>query len=1019
MDHYDEEDLELIEGFREESNDHIEIIEEQLLQLEHGEFQLEPINLIFRSIHTIKGGSGFLGLTQVKDLSHKMESLLDQLRNGDVQFDDRLADILLRGTDRLKEMFQDLTQAELVDIAEEMSALEKILGGDEQDSPSEEKKARSAILVPIEGRNQQQVESCLKRGFHFFEVEIEKSRHKAKMKQQSFEDLVSYFDSFGMVVAQAGLLDEASLTATILFGSVLEGEFAAASLGVEEDALLSVDSAAIHCLLARKVTVDEALEASRSNEKGVMENQSKNSKPNPGSSKNVISSSKSVQKASTPKNLKVSTHLLGKLMSLAGELILCRNQLLQEVSEAELPVLHTLNQRLSELQETVMKTRLQPVGTVFNKVPRLVRDLSRSLDKHVEVKLEGVEVELDRTMIDAISDPLTHLVRNSIDHGFETRSERKQTSKPEACLLSLRAYHEGGLVNIEIKDDGRGIDVNKIKAKALEKGLISGPEAEAMGQRESLNLLFRPGFSTASTITEISGRGVGMDVVKTGFEKIGGTVDLFSEKGSGTTVLVKLPTTLAIVSAVIAEVENLSFAISQSHIEEIVRLKEGEMSSKLERMGSFEVLRLRGQLLPIIRLADVLGLGRTYRDDAGHVNPDRRVNLADRRSDDQVEPDGETRSGQERRRPGRTFYIVVIRVGRNLFGVLINRISNTEEIVIKSLSSFIKDIPCFHGATIRGDGKVILILDGNGLAKVANLKFSELDDMSEVEKTENEEFGRERQTLLVFNNCFEEQFAMPLSFISRIEKVLVRDVVEIGEREFIQISGKNVPLVRLEQHLNVRPIDSNEDGSFFVLIPNMVASSQAIVCSKVLDVVTTSIELESHVIEEDGVLGTCILGGKTTLVLDMFGLYGAHLGEDHGSPGLELQDARARRILLVEDTPFFQTMISTYLQQTGFQVVHAWNGREALDRLENETVDLILSDIEMPIMDGFELAQQLRKEERWKAIPLLAVTALEGDDVESRALQAGFDSYQAKLNKRALLEAIHKLLAEAAVREPE
>ncbi|PIE90596.1 MAG: hybrid sensor histidine kinase/response regulator [Acidobacteria bacterium] len=989
MGQFDAEDLELIEGFREESEDHLEVIEDQLLKLEREEFDKESINLIFRSIHTIKGGSGFLGFNAVKELSHRMESLLDCLRNSKVDFNEDVTDVLLRGTDLLKAMFEDLENQDCVDTTETMLILDSILAGETPSSCNRESKGQNACeqaLLTVDDLVLDDVLKLKERGFNFIRVTILKSDHEEKVKTQGFDLFSDYFNSFGKLIAHDGL-DGEKQRSEIVFGSVLEGEFASAALCVAEKDFKHLSESDLKQLFAQQ-------------DEGSVQGKVKTAKTA------VLKDKKKAktQTTRTNKTLKVSTQLLGNLMSLAGELILCRNQLVQEGNISDMPVLHTLNQRLSELQETVMKTRLQPVGAVFNKVPRMVRDLSRSLDKHVEVDLSGVDVELDRTIIDAISDPLTHLVRNSIDHGFEERAERVRLGKSETCNLSLRAFHESGMVNLEIKDDGRGIDADKLKMKALEKGLISGSEAASMGYREALSLIFRPGFSMAKKVTEISGRGVGMDVVKTSFEKLGGTVDLYSELGVGTTVLVKLPTTLAIVSAVIAQVEDYSFAISQSNIEEIVRLKEYELPQKLEKHGSFEVYRLRGQLLPVVRLADIFKIERTFVDKKGCVRSDRRQNLSDRRGESVPSKEiRELRRGAERRKRGRTFYIVVVRVGSNRFGVLINKIQNTEEIVIKPLSSFIKNIDCFHGSTIRGDGKVIMVLDCNGLAKTANLTFAKLDDLVKNSDSADDRHNAEKQSFLIFNNHFEECFALPLSFITRIEKVYEKDIVQLGDRELIQLDGKNVPLFRLESKLKVKATSKNKDGSIFLILPNMMKSTYALVCSRVLDVVSTEVKLETEVMPAEGVIGTSIINGRTTVILDIHGLLEEKQSEDKFN-------RMNYSILLVEDTPFFMNMIKLYLLQAGFKVDEAVNGLKAWERLEQKEYDLVLSDIEMPEMDGYELVHKIKTDPRFQHLPVMAITALDNPNAKAKGQKAGFDAYQVKLDKAKLIQSIYKLI---------
>lgn len=1028
MSDFEFEDAELIAGFREESLEHIEVVESQLLDMESSGVTPDAINQIFRSIHTIKGGSGFLGFEGVKELSHGMESLMDLVRNGKAELTEEAADILLRGTDLLKAMLNDLANQDQVPIADELAILDRLINGGSAPKvaePEPEPEPEAAPVVAAAGGgpriSKEALDGYISKGFNIYKLPFVKDAHREKQKKKDFKTLEDYLNSFGCLVWEDGKLDTDDASCEIVFATVLDVDFASASMKVDEADLkkLSKDECAGLFAAAEPPAAPEpepAKAEAPKTEAPKAEAAKPAAKPAPKPAAKPAAAAPAKAKAkkqvdsaavAATTTVRVSTALLNKLMNLAGELILSRNQLVQKLDNKDLPELASLNQRLSELQESVMQTRLQQVGAVFNKVPRMVRDLSRSLGKKIDVELNGVDVELDRTIIDSITDPLTHLVRNSIDHGIETPDIRMEAGKSAEGTLTLSAYHEGGQVNLEIRDDGKGIDPEILKAKALEKGLITTAEADTMGKREALNIIFRPGFSTAQEITDISGRGVGMDVVKTSFEKLGGTVDLNSDLGKGTTILVKLPTTLAIVSAVIVDSENLNFAVPQSNIEEIVRLKENEITSSLEKVGHYEIYRLRGRLLPVVRLADLLKLKRTYTDSDGVVREDRRDNLADRRAGSEPPP-GTRRSGEERRQGGRTMYIVVLRVGVNQYGLLVNRIKDVEEVVVKPLSSFIKNVPVFHGTTILGDGRVIMILDCNGIASYAKLKFDTLQDISEKEHHAHAH-DHESQSFLIFNNHTDENFALPLSFITRIEKVHVDRIEQVGNDEFVQIGNKNVPIFRLENKINCKPIELSEDGYMYLLIPNLVRSPYAIVASRVQDVVNTHVEVQTDVMDREGVLGSAIIKDRMTLVLDIYGLFG-----EKRDSGLMISD-KQHTILLVEDTPFFRTMIRTYLEDHHLNVLTAVHGQEAWDMLEGGAeVDLVLSDIEMPIMNGYELVSKLKATAKYEHLPVMAITALDNPQAMAEGRQSGFDAYQVKLDKIELIKAIDQLLHYAA-----
>ncbi len=1046
MSDFEFEDAELINGFREESLEHIEVVESKLLDLESEGVNPDDINQIFRSIHTIKGGSGFLGFEAIKELSHYMESLLDLIRGGRAEMTPAATDSLLRGTDFLKAMLNDLGNQDDVPIADELETLNRLIkgkghlegdGGGEAAAPAVEEAAETAVAevaeeVPAGGKSLltlDEVNGLMNKGFNVYRLPLEREVHIEKMKKKDFKSLSAYLNSFGSLVWEDGELEiDGATRAMVVFATVLDEEFAGASLRVEGGDLEKLDRDSVKALYAEaapkaapapKAAAEKPKAAApKAEPKPAAKAESKAAAPKAAAKpapKPAAAAKPAPRKASAAAaaptagstTIRVNTALLNKLMTLAGELILSRNQLVQRLDNKDLPELQSLNQRLTELQESVMQTRLQQVGAVFNKVPRMVRDLSKSLGKKIEVELEGTEVELDRTIIDSITDPLTHLVRNSIDHGIEMPEERIENGKSSHGTLSLKAYHEGGQVNLEITDDGKGINTDILKRKAVEKGLCTVEETETMGKREALNIIFRPGFSTASEITEISGRGVGMDVVKTSFEKLGGTIDLSSELGRGTTILVKLPTTLAIVSAVIVDVEGADFAIPQTNIEEIVRIKEHEIASKLERVGRHEIFRLRGRLLPILRLADVLKLQRTYVDQDGNRHIDRRENLSDRRGrSTAADIMGKKREGSDRRQDGRTFYIVVLRVGVNQYGLLVNRIRDVEEVVVKPLSSFLKDIKVFHGTTILGDGRVICILDCNGISSTANLKFDNLQDLHEQDHSMHSHASHhESQSILIFNNHPEENFALPLSFITRIEKVSKNDIEKVGDEEYIQVGGKNIPLFRLEKKLNCKAGVPDEDGTLYLLIPNLVRSPYAIVATRVRDVVNTSLDVQTDTVKREGVLGSTIINRKMTLVLDIYGLF-----DEKRESGI-ITGERRHRILLAEDTPFFRTMIRTYLEEHGMDVIEAVHGQEAWELLEaNDDISLVLSDIEMPIMNGYELVYKIKNHPQYRDMPVMAITALDNPQSYEQGKKAGFDAYQIKLDRDELIQTIDELL---------
>lgn len=525
-----------------------------------------------------------------------------------------------------------------------------------------------------------------------------------------------------------------------------------------------------------------------------------------------------------------------------------------------------------------MQTRMQPVGTIFNRFPRVVRDLSKQLGKHIDLQIKGAEVELDKSIVELLSDPLTHLIRNCADHAIEGPADRTRVGKSPNGTILLHAFHEGGQVNIAITDDGRGIDPRKVLRRAIDRGLIREAQGSQMSDREIINLIFAPGFSTAEQVSEVSGRGVGMDVVRTNVEKLGGHVEVESQVGTGTSVLLRLPLTLAIIPSMIVGVEGHRFAIPQVNVVEFVWVRASEVSRRIERIQGAHVLRLRDQLLPIVRLSEILGLGTTFMDPAtGERLPERRDGLTDRRTELEEVVDGARHRQGDRRHDWRSDHnIVVLRVGPNHFGVVVDELYDFEEIVVKPLSSFTQAIKSFSGATIMGDGRVIMILDAGGLIAEAGLHFV---DLQEEERRRQEEerkaaslAARRRRSIILCTGGDNEYFAIPQERVMRLERVLCRDIQRVGEREYVDYRGSGLPLLRLDRFLEVKPIASDQTD-LFVIIPKPAeeGSTQAqagVVISNIIDAMDVDVDLETLELRGPGLLGGAILQHHLTLFVD-------------------------------------------------------------------------------------------------------------------------------------------------------
>ncbi len=674
-------------------------------------------------------------------------------------------------------------------------------------------------------------------------------------------------------------------------------------------------------------------------------------------------------------NIRVGVDLLEHLMTMVSELVLTRNQLLQMVrgqtdNEFAAP-LNRLSHVTTELQEGVMKTRMQPIGNAWAKLPRIIRDLSLELGKKIELKMIGADTELDRQVLELIKDPLTHMVRNSADHGFETPEERREAGKPEKGTVTLNAYHEGGHIIIEVSDDGRGIDSEKVKKKALENGLASEADLEAMGDQQVLHLIFKPGFSTTTEVTSVSGRGVGLDVVKTNVEKIGGTIELKAVEGKGTNFIIKIPLTLAIVSALIVEASGERFAIPQIGVVELVRAS-AHTEHTVELINDAPVLRLRDRLLPLVSLSLVLNLEATQ---------------------ESFDADSET-------------FIVVSQVGTYTFGIIVDRVFDTEEIVVKPVAPMMRNIGVFSGNTILGDGSIVMILDPNGLA-TAGTQMAVASE-SEVE-TASARDSRADDTLamLVFKSGEGAPRAVPLALVARLEEI-ERNTIEFSDdKPVVQYRGQLMPLVAPDWKESL-----SGDGKTPIIVFSEGGRSMGLVVDEIIDIVDDVLNIELSA-ARPGIAGSAVIGEKATDVIDA-GYYLTQAFSDwfktHDS--LEGSGQGHKRLLLIDDSPFFRNMLSPLLSAAGYDVTMAEGGAEALDMLESgQDFDIIVSDIEMPGTNGIEFAKACRSDERWKETPIVALSSYTTADDMHRGREAGFTDYVAKFDRDALLAALAQSLS--------
>lgn len=616
-----------------------------------------------------------------------------------------------------------------------------------------------------------------------------------------------------------------------------------------------------------------------------------------------------------------------------------------------------------------MKTRMQPIGNAWSKLPRLVRDLSQVTGKQIELEMSGEETELDRTVLDAIKDPLTHMIRNSADHGIESPEKRRAAGKPEIGKVKLHAFHEGGHVVISIEDDGAGINTERVLRKAVSNGLVSDADAGKLSHNEILSLIFRPGFSTAETVSSVSGRGVGMDVVRTSIERIGGTVDLSSTAGVGSGVRIKIPLTLAIISALVVEADGESFGIPQLGVVELVRLA-AEDRDRIERIHDNEVFRLRDRLLPLIHLDQVMDLADNEEDDEKDVN------------------------------------IIVVQMGEEQLGVIVPEVFDTEEIVVKPVGKLLKDVAVYQGTTILGDGRVIMILDVSGIAsEFGNVAASASDADSSSDA--NADRDDSATSLLLFDAGGETTMSVPLSLVARLEEFPRSSLEQSGDKLVVQYRGDLLPLL---------PINGQFGGGESpdpqpVIVFSEGNQSMGLMVHEIQDIIEERLIIRMQS-QRPGILGTAIINENATDVIDtQHYIIQANpewfaTREDHGT----------RRVLVVDDSIFFRQLVRTALESEGYRVVALERPQEAIDIIERgERFDVVVSDIEMPSMDGFSFAKWLKTRPESDGVPVVALSSVNPLTTEPRALEAGFERFLTKFDSQQLIDTIDQLCGEVTL----
>ncbi len=916
----------LLREFLTETSESLDTVDNQLVRFEQDPNNAKILDNIFRLVHTIKGTCGFLGLPRLEALAHAGETLMGKFRDG-MPVTAEAVTLILSSIDRIKEILGGLEATEAEPEGTDQDLIVKLHEMVERGMAAMSAPVAAAPVVPAESAptlptaTAPSIQPAAEEGTLAFQV-LERQLRPGEV---SLDDLERAFRETSIEITPA-----APPLAPAPPAAPVPAPVAAARAESPKAAKPA----------AKKAAADPEV----SPDSDRVANQS----------------------------IRVNVDTLEHLMTMVSELVLTRNQLLEisrrhEDTEFKVP-LQRLSNVTAELQEGVMKTRMQPIGNAWQKLPRIVRDLSGELGKQIELEMHGADTELDRQVLDLIKDPLTHMVRNSADHGLETPAERAAAGKPEQGTIRLSAYHEGGHIIICIADNGRGLNTERIKSKAVSNGLVTESELEKMTEAQIHKFIFAPGFSTAAAVTSVSGRGVGMDVVRTNIDQIGGTIDVKSVAGEGSSVTIKIPLTLAIVSALIVEAAGDRFAIPQLAVVELVRAR-ANSEHRIERIKDTAVLRLRNKLLPLMHLKKLLKI-----DDGSSSDPENG-------------------------------FIVVTQVGSQTFGIVVDGVFHTEEIVVKPMSTKLRHIEMFSGNTILGDGAVIMIIDPNGIAKALGTSVEASHEIADENAAMRANAAEQLTSLLVFRAGSTQPKAVPLGLVTRLEEIATDKIELSNGRYMVQYRDQLMPLVQMNG------VQVGTSGAQPILVFADDGRSMGLVVDEIIDIVEERLNIEVAGSSE-GILGSAVIKGQATEVIDV-GHFLPMAFADWFSRKEMRPSAAAQSVLLVDDSAFFRNMLAPVLKAAGYRVRVAPNAQEGLVALRSgQSFDVVLTDIEMPDMNGFEFAETIRADQHLSTMPIIALSSLVSPAAIERGRLAGFHDYVAKFDRPGLIAALKEQTAE-------
>ncbi len=990
-------DDELIAEYLAESQEHLANIESDLLAMEAAGASIDEqlVNRVFRAAHSIKGGAGFFNLHRIRELAHRTESILDQIRSRRMVPTPETVSVLLLVFDQLRNLLDHWADSNEANIEEYLEGLSGLSA-----QPEEAKAAAGAnVQLSVPGKrlielSQLDLEQARRGGRTIYLIEYDLIRdlqRKQKTPLTVMRDLMrcgSILEARCDFERVGTLEDEpaAALIFEVVYSTALEPELINDLLDVPPVSVLVVDRHGVMRSLA-------ALQENPGVETGAAamaavpaRDAGQSAQPpaeEPRSLGEAVASGTGVASQRAETTIRLNVTLLDQLMNLAGEMVLSRNQLNAALEQRDFPAIeasaHRLHLVTSEMQAAVAQTRMQPVGSLFAKFPRVVRDLARDLGKKAQLEISGGEVEIDKTILEGLSDPLTHMIRNAVDHGLESSAGRRSAGKPEMGRVELRATHQAGQVVVEIADDGRGLDGDKVAAAMVRKGMLTAEQVARMNEAEKRMLIFLPGVSTAEKLSDVSGRGVGMDVVKTNLDRLGGKVEIESIVGHGTVFRIKLPLTLAIIPSLLVSAGGQKFAIPQNVVAELIRVPARDVAQRIEWTGGRPVLLLRERLVPLVSLSQILHGGSLPTGDCA-------------------------------------WPIVVLDTGTQVFGLVVDALHDNVEIVVKPLGRHLKGLKDYAGATILGDGRVALILDAMGLATRAGLAAeAEATSSLRQEASTSAELTR---SLLLFENAPGEACAVPVEQVRRIERVEPGAIRYLGGHRIWQTREELVPIVTLADRAAVGNL--SDDQQWVVIVFEHQGRTHGLLAAEPLNLLESEQQLDRETLRQPGIAGSLAIEGRTTLCVDLTEVVGEPQRASDDSFAPEPVEKRPEDskgsgnplILVAEDSDFFRSQIRKLMEGVGYRTLGAPDGEAAWQLLNQHAgeISLLATDVEMPNLDGLSLTRRVRADGRFSQLPIIALSSLAGEEEIERGLAAGVTEYQVKLDPDLLLGSLEKVL---------